>query len=415
MRQFLLLTAICLSAQLYAQQSISAYVKASTYPIHSIHISDGDMADLEVIGEAIGEARVVSLGEQDHGDAPTFLAKARLVKYLHEKKGFNVIAFESDFYSLVRAMDEVKRTGKSPEDAMLRNIFGVWSETVECLDVFRYIDSMSKTSSPLHVTGFDSQLHGAFRVKNYSKEMSALLSQTGSRFADAIAPLFNYVQRYYPLYAGRVISFDSLVYFDRIADSINQELKSLPDSSFIKILMKSLKAYTSQHIYSAQGDYNTLIVRDLQMAEDLLWLYRYRYAGQKIIIWSHNYHAGKNMYDAFPLKKYGKHISMGNELAKVLKDTMYVLGFSSYNGRAGRIYLKQFKVPKPKKQSLENWMAAKDPAYAFVDLKKFRESNPGDSSLFFMKGKYHKNAKAIWAQVFDGVFYIRDMYPAKRR
>ncbi len=42
---------------------------------------------------------MVLLGEQHHGDGATFQAKTRLVKYLHEQKGFNVLVWESDVYT----------------------------------------------------------------------------------------------------------------------------------------------------------------------------------------------------------------------------------------------------------------------------------------------------------------------------
>jgi erythromycin esterase len=180
-------------------------------------------------------------------------------------------------------------------------------------------------------------------------------------------------------------------------------------------MMRSLQAYVQQHIYFARDGYEAETVRDKQMAENFLWLYRYKYPGQKIIIWAHNYHIAKNTFAAFPLRKYGKHYSMGNELAKVLKDTMYILGFTSYGGKAGRVMVKPFKVPAPKKNSIERWMAEQDPAYAFVDLKAYREANPADKPLFFMKGKFHRNAEAVWTDVFDGVFYIKQMYPCRRK
>lgn len=80
-----------------AQPSIKDYVKENTVKITNISPYTDDYSELEAIGTAIGDAKIVMLGEQDHGDAPTFLAKSKIIQYLHEEKGFNVMAFESDF------------------------------------------------------------------------------------------------------------------------------------------------------------------------------------------------------------------------------------------------------------------------------------------------------------------------------
>src|SRR5262245_4385391 len=90
-------------------QDIKRYTKQNSNKIKTIEPDSVDYSDLEVIGDAIGNARVVMLGEQDHGDAPTFLAKTRIIKYLHEKKGFNVLAFESDFFGLNEGWDKLPK------------------------------------------------------------------------------------------------------------------------------------------------------------------------------------------------------------------------------------------------------------------------------------------------------------------
>src|SRR5258708_6197993 len=50
-------------------------------PIPSIELG-ADVSDLRPLARAIGDARVVLLGEQTHADGTTFVAKTRLVRFL---------------------------------------------------------------------------------------------------------------------------------------------------------------------------------------------------------------------------------------------------------------------------------------------------------------------------------------------
>ena len=110
-----------------AQRLIKDYVIKNAVTLKTISPDSTDDADLERIGDAIGNAKIVMLGEQDHGDAPTFLAKTRLVKYLHEKKGFNVLAFESDFFALNYGWDKTSKKSPVIDSFILKNIFSVWT------------------------------------------------------------------------------------------------------------------------------------------------------------------------------------------------------------------------------------------------------------------------------------------------
>lgn len=90
---FLTLNQICIG-----QPSAKQFVSDNAKRVASINANDTDYSDLHAIGEAIGNKRIVMLGEVYHGDATAFQAKTRLVKFLHEKMGFKVLVFESDFF-----------------------------------------------------------------------------------------------------------------------------------------------------------------------------------------------------------------------------------------------------------------------------------------------------------------------------
>lgn len=59
--------------------------------VRSIDPGDEDFADLQPIARALRNARIVLLGEATHGDGGTFLAKSRLIKFLHQELGFDVL------------------------------------------------------------------------------------------------------------------------------------------------------------------------------------------------------------------------------------------------------------------------------------------------------------------------------------
>jgi erythromycin esterase len=91
-------TATLLGCALLHSASAAELPGVSQWPLVSIQPGASDYRDLLPFAQAIGQARVVALGEQTHGGAEEFLLKTRLVKYLHEKMGFDVLLLESGFY-----------------------------------------------------------------------------------------------------------------------------------------------------------------------------------------------------------------------------------------------------------------------------------------------------------------------------
>jgi erythromycin esterase-like protein len=100
-----------------------------------------------------------------------------------------------------------------------------------------------------------------------------------------------------------------------------------------------------------------------------------------------------------------------------LMNKTYIIGFKSYGGTAGRTFEKTYRIQKPKSEGFENWMN-KRYKYAFVDFKNYNILHPSGYNSFYMKcsmtSPYHRDEEAQWTKIFDGVFYIREMYHCKK-
>jgi erythromycin esterase-like protein len=400
----------------FGQTAIKTYVTKHIKEISSIDPANQDYSDLQVIGNAIGNASIVMLGEQDHGDAPTFLAKTRLIKYLHEKKGFNVLAFESDFFGLNYGWESVKKSDLSSENVIKLNISALWTYCDGTKYLFNeYIPTSLKTANPLIITGFDNQLGTEY--------LMPLLDSLLRSLQLPITNLPEYSSQIFPLLAGWYkYTEDSatvnkiIAFYHEIKSQMTQKLSS--DDFWVKTI-ENLIAQNIQYKYRKTNYWKSFNTRDRQMALNLKWITEIRYPNEKIIVWAHNFHVSKNSGN-YREKFLKEPISMTSIFTadSIIMSKVYIIGFTSYQGTTGRLFQNNYPVQNPKRNSFENWID-KSYNYAFVDFKTYNRSNPIKSENFYLKGSlsgnlFHKNFKTEWTKVFDGVFYLKNMYPCAK-
>jgi erythromycin esterase len=61
------------------------WLKQNAVRVRSVDPKDEDFRDLMPLRKILRNTRIVMLGESSHGDGGTFLAKTRLIKFLHQK------------------------------------------------------------------------------------------------------------------------------------------------------------------------------------------------------------------------------------------------------------------------------------------------------------------------------------------
>ncbi|MBW6483315.1 MAG: erythromycin esterase family protein [Vicingaceae bacterium] len=366
--------------------------------------------------EVLAGVEIVGLGEQSHSDGPTFEAKVRLIKFLHEDLGFNVIAFESGLYDCSKANELIKnRTIENDTNYLNRAIFGVWN-CRELHQLAKYIDETQKTPNPLHLTGFDCQFAGLTSRDYFIQDVNDFLlyienrsnqklNIDTARLNNSLKELAKYSNFFKKLSPEDTLFLSNTI--DTLLSVINTHNIVDEQISFWKQVFKSVKVdYRKKYVYKTSP-----VLRDSMMAENLKWIVNEQYKNQKVILWSANTHLA-NSTKSVDSKYLSKNKLMGNYLKDEFSDKYYFMAFTSYGGDVTGLWLIDFiiKLRKKNKNSVEQFLYNIGYDYSFMDLRKqISENNP-----YFYNSRIfgHNPDDMNLYKVVDGLFYIKEMYPA---
>jgi erythromycin esterase len=410
------------------QEARVAWLKKHAINVRSIDPNDDDFADLEPLRKVIGDARVVQLGEQSHGDGAAFHAKARLVKFLHQKMGFDVLAFESGLYDCRKAWALLK-DGKDPYEAVRQGVFGIWTASEQFQPVIDYLGKAAKSDRPLELCGFDCQFSARASRDHLLDDVKAVLAHLDEKALNA------------PTRATLLEALDGLVKDQgEPAPAVQEEQRkalaafakalaaaqpgpklSAEELAFWRQLAASNVAQAESHWLGKKPgkiDYIALTnARDPQMAKNLVWLAREAYPKRKIIVWAASLHLMRNPATVKPLKGlpadyYKDVVTMGHEVWKALGKETYTLAFVAAEGQAGRPWDKPWKLQPVEAGSLEGLLVAAGFTNAVVDFRHLDGSGAWLRQKLTSRPLGHSDMAADWTNVFDGVVFTRTMFPS---
>jgi len=405
-----------------------ASLREHAVAVRSIDPADDDFRDLEPLRKTLKGVRVVMLGEQDHGDGTTFLAKTRLIRFLHERMGFDVLAFESGLYDCAKVW-EFLQAGEPAQTAVPRGVFAIWTRTREVQPLIEYIGAQMKTKHPLEIAGVDNQLTGPVSEKLLAGDLAKAI---GPELAHG--PEWDRVVRVINLLASSaweaqtepVPSAEEQAAFARTIETWRSRI----DSAFWKQFLKSLRTSAEQEWRTDYRDFagnvEVFAMRDLQMGDNLLWLAREKYPKRKIIVWAATAHNARNIGIVDPgnakkPKPYTEKTAsgdavwrpMGDVAHRILGNELYSVGFISHEGEWGRYFAKEAQpVPAPSSGSLEDLFVRAGFTTAFLD---FRRAPAWLHERLASQMFGHTEMRADWSRVVDGVVYLRRMERAHKK
>ena len=387
-------------------------------PIRSIDPADDDFSDLMPLKKIIGDARVVQLGEQSHGDGATFYAKARLIRFLHEQMGFDVLAWESGFFEC-EEMNRALASDLPPLEAAQQGIYGIWSLGGLLAPLFEYARSTLQTSRPLRQTGFDIQFErfgAGGSVEALPKRLFGFFDLLGSELASpadrkTVADLRAALRdpdTYKPTRDDREKNRAAI---ERLAGALRNKAAYVEDVREVRFFLKTLENLLALEELRSTSDYQ---LRDRKMGENLVWLANEWYAGHKIIVWAASLHIARELGSIAtrnPDISYRDFVSMGQVAHGQLGNAVYTVGFTAYRGRRGTPMMRGPRILEPPPaDSLETLFHATGRPYAFVDFRGLPKDHwlrrPISSRPFG-----YTQTLSNWTGNFDAMFFTDVMFP----
>ncbi len=415
------------------RQDLAAWLATHAAPVRSLDFADEDFSDLAPLGAAIGAARVVQLGEPSHGAGTCFAAKARIVRYLHQRHGFDVLVWESGLYDVALADAAMDGT----DDAMTaarRGIFTLWSMSAEVKPLFEYIKASRSGLHPLAMAGFDMQVTADGSRARFAEDLrdftwgardGALRTQAGALAEQAIGARDR-------LYAGK---FSSPADFEALAAAADG-LRALVagrggdfardplDVAFMDRCIANMRDDAALRLEAAKGPTTAAREsrRDAWNAANLRWLLEAKYPGRKAIVWAHDVHVMNGFYDAsfrsvHHKQQPGDMKTTGVFMHDWLGRDVYTLGMTTFAGEDGFAMGGPATVIAPAQDgSVEACLHGLGHAYAFVDLRADAgdPGNPMRAAQSIRLPKYDSNRIADAGRIYDGLVYIDRMARATR-
>lgn len=407
--------------------------------IRSIAFDDSVFDDLEPIADRIGSARIVVLGEATHSEGSTSRAKARLVRFLHERMGFDVLAWEAgwlDAWSLNAALRGEDPVGRAATHLMR----GGWDESVYSRPIFAYARRSWSTDRPLIMAGFDSG-----RPPYGADHLTALLARASERASElrlpevqfaAVERLAAWVYSYLGRKAPEVTPADRMLARRALGrllvglETPGARLRARFSRRELLVLRlgiqsaledDALRQLLLTHEPDALERFNRM--RDSIMASRLGTVADSLYPDRKIIVWAATAHLIRNsatIRSLDPDVKYGAYRLAGDYLGRAFGDQLYTIGFVAHGGKYGDVFApgdergesRTASLPPIHPGSFEAAAHALGIQYLFVDLRERPPADPLHGSFISHALGYIPN-RAIWSNLLDALFFIDRAEPEK--
>jgi erythromycin esterase len=400
-----------------ADQATVAWVQSHARPIRSL-VHDDDLSDLAFLDPLVAGRRVVMLGESSHGVSEFSQAKTRLVKFLHQRHGFDVVVFESGLFGCELAQRAA--AAATPLETMRSSIFAIW-QTREVLDLFAYLDASERSARPIALAGMDCQHSGrtatplADRLRIWRELVATVDTAYAREVARLVADLAARAPRrdYTDLAAAERHRFRAG--FRRLVAFLESRQDTLvaarPDDALLPAI--ALQAARNDHhalgIFRA-GEFNSA-ARDSVLADNLEFLLDVRFPERRVVVWAHNAHVRRHGSAIAPPHGFR---SLGELMAARRPDEIYAVGLFMGHGFAATNQRDRYAVPSPPEGSLAALLSQAGWRHLFLDLASRADASADRVPTWFTRPQVARSWGTVpclqeLARQYDGLLYVHEV------
>lgn len=399
------------------QAAKPSILKSITHPVASIDDAR-DFSDLTAFGEMVGDAKFVILGEQSFGEQNTALLRARLVRYLHQKKGFNAIALNSGLYDVAEIWQQAKQPVPINELGH-GSLFYMYNGNSAVTGLFDYIDQHKGRPEQIELFGVDVQLTGLRSLHHLLPNLETWLEQHGKvLLSDPDWPIFQ-------KQVGRLLMMElqdppesEQHAFFRFTDKLTNLLEKLPEEKvtepmnnsgfWLRVLFSlqnQAERYWQLRLYSEIGH---------AIGDNLLWYSDKVYPKHKIIVWIHADQSSKaGMFS--PDGEYSKASNaLPNLAAKIEAQYPGQVASVHFTANQGE-YLSDMDLQKRSVSSaphgtIEAELRKQNIGLSYMDLSRLSESRYDAMSIRIWYFNHRKPSPTLSSE-WDILFYMPHVTP----
>ena len=181
---FTILLFLTLNLTVFSQENLNSNNCSEFIDLGKVKESNEDFSTFEPLKSTLKDVEIVMLGEQSHGEGTTYETKIKLIKYLHQEMGFDLLVFESGIYSCNKAWENIKK-GDDVRTSLANSIFYLWSTTKQFKSLVKYIDENKNSEHPLIISGFDNQLTGRLSENDLMADLKKFILKKDKSIIDS--------------------------------------------------------------------------------------------------------------------------------------------------------------------------------------------------------------------------------------